>query len=67
MPTTTRLTVPTRSQESTPRDVATLYLALELSERDWTLAFTTGRGQAPRVRKIAAGALDALAAEIARA
>ena len=67
MPTTTRLTVPTRCQESTPRDVATLYLALELSERGWTLAFTTGRGQPPRVRKIAAGAVDALAAEIARA
>ena len=68
MPTTTRLTVPTtRSDESTPRGVATLYLALELSERGWTLAFTTGRGQPPRVRKIAAGALDALAAEIERA
>src|SRR4029079_1999412 len=44
-----------------------LYLALELSHRGWTLAFTTGRGQVPRIRKIAAGALDALATEIARA
>lgn len=67
MPTTTRLTVPTRCQESTRRDGATLFLALELSERGWTLAFTTGRGQPPRVRKVAAGAVDALAAEIARA
>lgn len=67
MPTTTRLTPTARSPESTAPTVAMLYLALELSRRGWTLAFTTGRGQVPRVRTIAAGALEALAAEIARA
>jgi len=41
-----------------------LYLALELSQRGWTLAFTTGRGQVARIRKMAAGALEA---EISRA
>jgi len=44
-----------------------LYLALELSQRGWTLAFTTGRGQVARIRKMAAGALEAVEAEIARA
>jgi len=44
-----------------------LYLALELSQRGWTLAFTTGRGQVARIRKISAGAQEALEAEIARA
>lgn len=67
MPTTTRLTATPHSLESTATDVPMLYLALELSHRGWTLAFTTGRGQVPRIRKIAAGALDALATEIARA
>ena len=67
MPTTTRLTATARSSEFTATDGALLYLALELSQRGWTLAFTTGRGQVARIRKIAAGALEALEAEIARA
>ena len=67
MPTTTRLTTTPRSPEFTATDVRTLFLALELSQRSWTLALTTGRGQVPRIRNVAAGALDALAAELERA
>ena len=67
MPTTTRLTATPHSPESTATHSPMLYLALELSQRGWTLAFTTGRGQVPRIRKIAAGALEALAAELERA
>jgi len=67
MPPTTRLTATPRSREFTATDGAMLYLALELSQRGWTLAFTTGRGQVARIRKMAAGALEAVEAEIARA
>jgi len=45
MPTTTRLTATPHTPEFTATDGAMLYLALELSQRGWTLAFTTGRGQ----------------------
>ncbi len=45
----------------------TLYLAFELGNRDWTLGFTTGFGQPPRERTIAARDLPALAAEITQA
>ena len=44
----------------------TLYLSLELGTT-WKLAFTSGLGQRPRVRGIAAGALERLDAEIASA
>ncbi len=47
--------------------VPTLYLAFELGNREWKLGFTTGFGQLPRERTIAAGDLPALAAEITRA
>ena len=62
MPTTTRLTATPHTPEFTATDGAMRYLALELSQRGWTLAFTTGRGQVARIRKIAAGALEALEA-----
>ena len=52
MPTTTRLTATPHTPEFTATDGAMLYLALELSQRGWTLAFTTGRGQVARIRKI---------------
>ena len=42
-----------------------LYLALELSNRSWKLAFSTGLGQKPRLRSIPARDLDALLREIA--
>ena len=45
----------------------TLYLAFDLGNRDWTLGFTTGFGQPPRERTIAARNLPALAAELAQA
>jgi transposase len=44
-----------------------LLLAFELGERAWKLGFTTGLGQRPRVRQIAAGAIDRVLEEIARA
>jgi transposase len=56
----------TRSSESTAVP-ACLLLAFELSERTWKLGFTVGRDQRPRVRQIAAGAVDRLEDEIVRA
>jgi len=44
-----------------------LYLALELSNRSWKLAFSTGHGQKPRFRNIPARDLDALMRETALA
>ena len=44
-----------------------LYLALELSNRSWKLAFSTGHGQRPRFRNVPARDLDALIREIALA
>lgn len=46
---------------------AYLFLAFELSERTWKLGFSIGRGQRPRLRQIAAGAVDRLVEEVARA
>jgi transposase len=60
------MTTMTRSEESTAAPTC-LLLAFELSEKTWKLGFTRGRGQRPRVRQIPAGAVDQLAAEIARA
>ena len=39
-------------QENTTE--ATLFVAFELSEKTWKLGFTTGHGQKPRERSIAA-------------
>ena len=44
-----------------------LYLALELSNRSWKLAFSTGHGQKPRFRNVSARDLEALTREIALA
>jgi transposase len=60
MITTTR---PTESTAPTGR----LLLAFELGQRSWKLGFTVGMGQRPRIRQIPAGAVSALAPEIARA
>ena len=60
----------TRTNESTAPPVTSpinLLLAFELGERVWKLGFTTGVGQRPRIRQIAAGAVDRLVEEIARA
>lgn len=45
----------------------TLFLALELGEKSWKLAFTTGLGQKPRERTMAGRDRAALLREIARA
>ena len=44
-----------------------LFLALELGESTWKLAFTPGLGQKPRERTIAARNREALRAEVAGA
>ena len=43
---------------------AKLYLAFELSQKQWKLGFTIGPGQAPRIRTISARNLAALQSEI---
>ena len=57
------MTTMTRSREST----TPLLLAFELSERTWKLGFRIGGDQRQRFRQIAAGALDRLLEEVARA
>jgi transposase len=44
-----------------------LLMAFELGQRSWKLGFSTGIGQRPRVRQIAAGAVEAVADEILKA
>jgi hypothetical protein len=60
----------TRTNECTaPAGTATLnlLLAFELGDRVWKIGFTTGMGQRPRIRQVAAGAIDRVREEIARA
>ena len=54
----------TRFTDPTLPDPPALYLALELSNRSWKLAFSTGHGQKPRFRNVPARDLDALTREI---
>jgi len=61
MPATTRFTHP-----GLPEPPA-LYLAFELSNRTWKLAFSTGLGQKARIRSIPARDLEALEREITAA
>ena len=58
--------IPIHERESTTSP-ACLLLAVELSQRTWKLGFTSGRGQRPRLRSVASGAVDRLVDEIARA
>jgi transposase len=44
-----------------------LYLAFELGDKDWKVAFTIGLGQKPRLRSMKARELPLLQAEIAKA
>lgn len=60
------MTTMTRVEKSTAT-MPCLFLAFELSERTWKLGFSSGRGQRPRVRQIAPGAVERLADEVARA
>lgn len=54
-------------QTATTQPTQRLYLAFELSRRQWKLGFSTGFAQAPRVRVIAARDLQALEREIQHA
>jgi len=54
---------PTRARESSENQ-AVLYLALELSRKNWKLAFAWEAGQKPRLRTIAAGDIPKLLEEI---
>jgi len=45
----------------------TLYLAFELSRKSWRLAFTTGMGQKPRQRTVAALDTESLRKELSKA
>jgi transposase len=56
----------TREQEST-ESRAVVYLAFELSRKEWKLAFAMEAGQKPRLRTIAAGDISKLQEEIRRA
>jgi transposase len=60
----------TRTSESTAVTMATppiLLLAFELGQRTWKLGFSRGIGERPWTRTIAAGAVEAVATEIAAA
>jgi transposase len=56
----------TRKGNDTPVS-GRLYLAMELSEAEWKLAFTIGLGQAPRLRNIPARNLAGLKREVEQA
>ena len=59
-------TAVTRNGEGS-RSARALYMALELAEKSWTVAFTTGLGQKPRMRRVASRDLEVLTHEIGRA
>ena len=50
----------------TPTTEPVLFLAFELSEKTWKLGFTTGHGQKPRERTMAARDLKRLLDEVAQ-
>ena len=60
------MTVTTHDAERSQPSVR-LLVALELSRRQWTVAFTTGAGQRPRRRTLATTAWDRLGEEITAA
>jgi transposase len=57
----------THASDFSTQAVPVLYVAFELSWGSWKLAFTTGSGQSPRLRTVAARDLDGVTAEIAAA
>lgn len=59
-------TTVTRREEDSAQD-GIVHVAFELAEARWRLACTTGLGQAPRQRSLAAGDLEGVEEEIARA
>ncbi len=54
----------TMTQEHFTESVSVLYLAFELSSKNWKLGFSIGFGQKPRIRTIGAGDLTSLKKEI---
>jgi transposase len=58
---------PTTRKEECNGKSAVLYLAFELSRKEWKLAFTVARGQKPRIRTVPAGDRAAVKEEIALA
>src|SRR6516225_5914695 len=59
--------MPTANGQTTSSDAARLLVAFELGERSWKMGCSVGLGQTPRMRSLAAGAMDVVVAEIARA
>src|SRR4051812_28506813 len=53
----------THASDSTTATARVLYLAPDLGQKSWKLAFTVGLGQKPRLRTIAARDITALRAE----
>jgi len=60
-------TATTRTQKYSANPSPTLYLAFELGWNTWTLGFSVGFGQPPRIRRIDARDLGALEEEISLA
>ncbi len=54
----------THTTDSTITNAPVLYLALDLGNRDWKLAFTVGLGQPPRLKTITARSTTALMGQI---
>ena len=63
------MTTATRNEQYTAMHATepVLFLAFELSEKTWKLGFTTGHGQQPRERNIAARHQERLLQEVAQA
>jgi len=63
------MTTATRNEQYTAMHATepVLFLAFELSEKTWKLGFTTGHGQQPRERHIAARHQERLLQEVAQA
>jgi transposase len=57
----------THASDSSTQPVPVLYVAFELGWGSWKLAFTTGPGQSPRLRTVAARSLNCVMVEIANA
>lgn len=57
----------THKQYTAVKATGVLYLAFELGWKEWTLAFATGAGGAPRLRKVRARNLGDVRAEISKA
>jgi transposase len=52
------------AHKNTNTEIVTLFIAFELSSKQWKLGFTIGFGQKPRLRTITAGDLEVLQKEI---